>query len=272
MVARLAPMRQAPADGRIMAGAPVQVETVGHVAVLRMTHGKANALDLTLCRAITASLAELASGGGHRAVVLTAGGPIFSAGVDLLRIRDGGPAYVEEFLPVLCEAFLAVFDCPLPVVAAVNGHAIAGGCILVSACDRRVMNAGAGRIGVSELLVGVPFPPAALEILRFAVGTCRLQELTHLAQTYAAAEAAALGLVDEVASGDSVLERAIEVAAALAALPQAALRQTRIQIRRPTLDHIAREAAAEETVRGIWKSPAAQEAIAGYVRRVLHHN
>jgi len=78
--------------------------------------------------------------------------------------------------------------CPILVVAAVNGHAIAGGCILVSACDHRVMNAERGRIGVTELLVGVPFPVTALEILRFAAGTHRLQELIYNGRTYPATE------------------------------------------------------------------------------------
>jgi len=142
----------------------ISVETHGHVAVVQMAHGKANALDTTLCRELTAQLAGLERS-GHRAAVLTAQGPIFSASVDLLRLRDGGPGYLQEFLPALSEASLAVFTCSVPVVAAVNGHAVAGGCILVCACDHRVMNAGHGRIGVSELLVGLPFPVTALEIL-----------------------------------------------------------------------------------------------------------
>ena len=106
------------------------------------------------------------------------------------------PGYLDEFLPALSEAFLAVFDCPVPVIAAVNGHAIAGGCVLACACDHRVMNQGHGRIGVTELLVGVPFPITALEILRFAVGTRRLSELACFGRTYRAAEAVGLGLVD----------------------------------------------------------------------------
>src|SRR4249920_8436 len=159
-----------------------------------MAHGKANTLDTTLCRDLAAQLGELERG-GHRAAVLTGHGPIFSAGADLLRLRDGGPGYLDEFLPALSEAFLAVFDCPVPVVAAVNGHAIAGGCVLACACDYRVMNEGHGRIGVTELLVGVPFPVTALEILRFAAGTRRLSELACFGRTYRAAEAAGLGLV-----------------------------------------------------------------------------
>jgi enoyl-CoA hydratase len=246
----------------------ISVETQGAVAVVQMAHGKANALDTTLCRELAAKLSGL-DRGGHRAVVLTGHGHIFSAGVDLLRLRDGGPGYLEEFLPALSDAFLAVFNCPLPVVAAVNGHAIAGGCILVCACDRRVMNAAGGRIGVTELLVGVPFPATALEILRFAAGTHRLQELTYFGRTYPAAEAIGLGLVDEAVDEGSVLPRAVAIASELAAMPAEALRHTRGQIRGPVLDRIAAQRATDDEVRRIWGSPTAREALEGYVRKTL---
>jgi enoyl-CoA hydratase len=246
----------------------ISVETQGRVAVVQMAHGKANTLDTTLCRDLAAQLGELERG-GHRAAVLTGHGPIFSAGVDLLRLRDGGPGYLDEFLPALIEAFLAVFSCSLPVVAAVNGHAVAGGCILVCACDHRVMSMGHGRIGVTELLVGVPFPVTALEILRFAVGTPRLKELTYFGRTYPATEAVGLGLVDEAVEGSSVLERAVAVAGELAALPSEPLRHTRRQVRGPTLDRISQERATDDLVRRMWDSPAARETVQEYVKRTL---
>lgn len=248
----------------------ISVQTSGAVAVLQMTHGKANALDTALCRELVVQLGQVERA-GHRAVVLTGHGPIFSAGVDLLRLREGGSDYLAGFLPALSEAFLAVFGCPLPVVAAINGHAIAGGCVLACACDHRVMNAGHGRIGVTELLVGVPFPVAALEILRFAVGTPRLAELTCFGRTYPAADALRLGLVDEAVAGESVVDRAVAVAAGFAGLPPEPLRHTRTQIRRPVLAWIARERAADDAlVHQMWDSPAAREAISGYVARTLH--
>jgi enoyl-CoA hydratase len=248
----------------------ISTETRGPVAVLKMTHGKANALDTALCQELAARLGEVA-GGGHRAVVLTGHGGIFSAGVDLLWLRDGGSGYLAGFLPALSEAFLAVFDCPVPVVAAINGHAVAGGCVLASACDHRVMNADHGRIGVTELVVGVPFPVTALEILRFAVGTPRLAGLTGFGRTYPAADALRLGLADEAVPAGSVADRAIEVATGLAALEPGPLRHTRMQIRRPVLDRIsAQRAADDDIVHQMWDSPAARQSITEYVARTLH--
>ena len=143
----------------------LDVEQRSGVTVLRLRHGKVNALDVDLLRAITVAMREAPP---DAAVVITGAGTAFSAGVDLKRIVDGGHSYVREFLPALSAAFMAVFDHPGPVVAAINGHAIAGGCVLAAACDLRLMSRGT--IGLAELSVGVPFPPAAVEILRYAIG------------------------------------------------------------------------------------------------------
>jgi enoyl-CoA hydratase/carnithine racemase len=247
----------------------ISMQTRGSVAVIQVTHGKANALDTALCQELAAQLGQAARA-GHRAVVLTGQGGIFSAGVDLLRVREGGSDYLAGFLPALIEAFLAVFGCPVPVVAAVNGHAIAGGCVIACACDHRVMNADHGRIGITELLVGVPFPVSALEIMRFAVGTHRLAELTCFGRAYPAAEALRLGLIDESVPGESVLDRAVAVASEFGALSPGPLRHTRAQIRRPALDLIAQQLATDDQVLQMWDSPAARQAISDYVTKVLH--
>src|SRR5579883_1731025 len=153
------------------------------IAVVTLKHGKANALDTELCTALATCFDELV-GQTARAVVLTGQGRMFSAGVDLVRATAGGADYLRTFLPALNRLFEAVFFHPKPVVAAINGHAIAGGCVLACCGDRRIMARGAGRIGVTELLVGVPFPALAFEIVRFAVLPHRLSELVLVGATY----------------------------------------------------------------------------------------
>ena len=152
----------------------LDVEQRSGVTVLRLRHGKVNALDVDLLRAITVAMREAPP---DAAVVITGAGNAFSAGVDLKRIVDGGHSYVREFLPLLSAAFMAVFDHPGPVVAAINGHAIAGGCVLAAACDLRLMSRGT--IGLAELSVGVPFPQAAVEILRYAIRQAGLPAGAH---------------------------------------------------------------------------------------------
>src|SRR6185295_7370649 len=119
-----------------------------------------------------------------KAVVITGQGKIFSAGVDLKRLSEGGAPYIRKFLPALHKLYDAVFFHPKPVIAAVNGHAIAGGAVLVACADRRVMAREGGRIGVTELQVGVPFPALAFEVVKFAVPARYLTEFMIGAGTY----------------------------------------------------------------------------------------
>src|SRR5712692_1105698 len=139
----------------------IELTDRGTVTVLKMVHGKANALDLELCEALTSQLDDCRRS-SIGALVLTGTGRMFSAGVDLPRIVDGGPAYVRAFLPSINRMFQTLFSFPKPVVAAINGHAIAGGCVMACAADVRLMAREPGRIGIPELLVGVPFPVVPL--------------------------------------------------------------------------------------------------------------
>src|SRR5436190_8645966 len=111
-----------------------ELTTRGRVAVLQMTHGKANAMDLEFCRALSVQVraCEQSAAG---ALVITGQGRIFSAGVDLPRLLDGGSAYAREFVPAMNHAFQALFAFAKPLVAAVNGHAIAGGCVMTCCAD-----------------------------------------------------------------------------------------------------------------------------------------
>src|SRR5947207_2207164 len=105
-----------------------------------------NALNLELLEALEAALGE-AERSPARAIVLTGQGPAFSAGADLFEVLEQGSDYIDAAGRSLSSCFAALFRFPRPVVAAVNGHAIAGGCILANACDHRVGAAGDYRVG-----------------------------------------------------------------------------------------------------------------------------
>jgi enoyl-CoA hydratase len=247
----------------------IHVEAEGDVAVLRMDHGKANTIDTELCVELVERLDHVERN-GYRAAVLTGTGGIFSAGVDLRRVHDGGAAYIAEFLPALSDAFLAVFGFPKPIIAAVNGHAIAGGAVLAAACDRRVLNAAHGRVGVTELLVGVPFPLSALEILRCVYGERRVAELTYFGRTYEGEEALALGLADELAEPVAVLPGAVALAAQLGAVPPRTFAHTKAQLHQPFHQRIAENRAGDDAyVQELWSAPEASQSIKAYVESVL---
>lgn len=247
----------------------IQHEERGTISLLRLDHGKVSALDTELLSELAERLDEVA-GSGARAVVLTGTGSSFSAGVDLWRVLEGGDSYLREFLPALTDGLSRLFSFPRPVIAAVNGHAIAGGCVLACSCDYRIMSDGSGRIGMPELRAGVPFPNLPLEILRFATSDARLQRLVYLGETYGPHEARDLGLIDEVAAPDVLLERAFQLADRLAAIPAQSFQITKRQLRQPVLDRAAqRDKEIGAAVARAWADPEIHVAIQAYMDAVV---
>jgi enoyl-CoA hydratase len=237
------------------------------VLTLRLAHGKASALDVELLDAL---LRELDGAGEDvRAVILTGTGSIFSAGVDLFRLIKEGADYVRRFLPLLSRVMRTLFAFPRPVVAAANGHAIAGGGVIVLAGDVRLMADGTGKIGVPELLVGVPFPAAALEAVRFAVPPHQVQSLIYTGRTLSAREALAAGVVDEVVAPDALLTRAQELARQLASIPPPVYRMTKQSLRAEALARIDKAVELDQAALDIWCAPQTHNHIREYLRRTL---
>ncbi|MGH9009182.1 MAG: enoyl-CoA hydratase/isomerase family protein [Acidimicrobiia bacterium] len=238
------------------------------VTVVQFDHGSVSALDLEFLLALRAELAELAD--NETALVLTGTGPAFSAGVDLFRILDGGADYVAQFIPALSGAFDDVFAYRRPVVAAINGHAIAGGCVIACCADHRFMADGRGRIGVPELLVGVAFPAIALAAVRYATGDVGVADLVYSGVTLLPAEAQRRGLVDDVVAEAELLDRAVAKAEQLAAIPPATFAHTKRSLRDrywTEIDETGRQRDAE--MLDVWKSPETWAAIAAYVEKTI---
>lgn len=238
----------------------LELEERDDITIVRMAHGKVNALDVELLQAIAKAFGGLEPG---RAVVFTGAGRSFSAGVDLKRITDGGMDYVRAFRPSLSAAVMAVFDHPGPVVAAVNGHAIAGGCVLAAACDRRLMSGGT--IGLTEMRVGVPFPSVPMEVMRHVMGPA-VRRLVWDAELLDPAAAQAAGLVDEVVAPESLLDAAVAAAARLARITPEVFAYTKRQLQGPARDRLASVSQAEDdSSTQMWASAAVQDAINGFM-------
>lgn len=240
------------------------------VAILTMDHGRANALDLEFTAALTVALrAEERSPAGS--AVLTGTGNIFSAGVDLLSLVDGGGEYVTRFLGVLREFIYALLEHPKPLVAAVNGHAIAGGCVMTCGCDHRLMVKGLMRIGVPELLVGVPFPTAAVEAMRLATPAHLLHDTIYSGRTFLPEEALARGLVNDLVEPEELIEQAVGVARRMAEIPGETFRLTKCQLRAHGLEAVRRAEAdgTEADVAAAWASDEVLAVVRRYVDRTL---
>lgn len=238
------------------------------VLTIRMAHGKASALDLDLCNALQRAFEEAASDDSVGAVVLTGTGSIFSAGVDLPKMISAGGNYIQVFVEALDAALRAVFLFPKPVIAAVNGHAIAGGAILTFACDYRLMSGG--RIGVPELLVGVPFPAMALAIVRFAMPRQHLQSMIYFGRTIEAEAAQEMGIIDERLPITDLVGRAHGIAQKLALIPRDAFRLTKRQLREPYLRDAANIAVAStEEIDAMWAAKATHAHIRDYLAKTI---
>ena len=245
----------------------IDISHRGSIRIARLVHGKANAFDIELSQAIVGAVGDFEQA-SDTALVITGQGTMFSAGVDLIRVVDGGADYVRTFLPAMCAAFDAVFACPKPIVAAVNGHAIAGGCILAAAADHRVMARGGGRIGIPELRVGVPFPTSPLEIMRFAA-TRHLQALVYGGATFSPDEALEHDIVDGIADPDGLIDAAVAVAEELAALPPTVFALTKRAVRAPTLERIRAGATHDRAVTDVWAAPETMAHIRDYIARTF---
>jgi enoyl-CoA hydratase len=217
------------------------LDTSDGVTTVRFDNPPVNALDLDLLEVITASMRSV-----EGAVVITGAGRSFSAGVDLRALIDGGADYAERFVTALSEAFLAVLDHPAPVIAAVNGHAIAGGCVLAMCADVRLMSGGT--IGLTELAVGVPFPVAALEICRFAMGISAARAALQ-AKTIDTETALGRGWIDAVVPNDELIPQALAAARELGQYSPAAYAATKRQLHQPTRAAIDAGAKTDANVR-----------------------
>jgi enoyl-CoA hydratase len=242
----------------------IEIRSEGAVRVLTLSSGRVNALDVELLAELTNTVRELASSGAGPLVV-TGAGRVFCAGVDLDPVLQGGADYTDRLVPALSDAFDALFGYPGPTVAAINGAAIAGGCVLACACDRRLISPDA-QIGATEVRVGVPFPVAALEVVRYACGR-HAEEVLLGGGTYRGADAVASGLAHDVVA-EGLLEAAVAEASGLGDIPAEAYRHTKAQLRAPIVARIRQGGDVDDEVRQLWGADQTRQHIAAALERV----
>jgi enoyl-CoA hydratase len=239
-----------------------RIERHGDVAIVHIERPPANAIDLGLVREAPPLLEELAAS-EPGAVVLTGHGRFFSAGADLKAVpsldRDGQREMVEGINRLIA----GWYGFPRPVVCAVNGHAIAGGLILALTGDYRVC-AMDGKFGLTELRVGIPYPAVAMLIVQSELTPATARQLVLRADLVGHQAALELGLVDELVPRERVLERALEVATELSALPASGYGLMKRQLREPTLEAAERAIAdGDDPLLAAWLIDETAEAAAG---------
>ena len=186
----------------------------GHVRVLRLDDGE-NRFNRSSIDAMHAALDEVAAVVGPVALVTVGSGKFFSNGLDLEWLMGDGTADTG-FIADVHRLLLRVLHLDLATVAAVNGHAFAGGAMLATAHDHRIMREDRGYWCLPEVDLGLPLTTEMYTVLEAHLPRATLAEACLTGRRYAAPEALEVGIVQEVASEDALLERAVERAAALA--------------------------------------------------------
>ena len=246
------------------------IEHIDDVAVVTMTSNKVNALDDDFFTDLQAAMAELQSA-PPVPVVLTGIGSCFSAGLNLLDLYEFDRTTLTAFVDRFGETMLAWFSLPRPTVAAVNGHAIAGGCVVALACDLRIAaDSEDVKIGLNEVQVGIPFPSVPFEITRHALAPGRLREVMLTGALYTPEEARTRGLVDEIVDPEGLLQRAVAVARSIAPDSLEAYATIKAHLLGPALARVAesRERIDREFL-DVWFSDAARRQMNEVRQRLL---
>ncbi len=242
--------------------ANVTIESHGPVAVLRLQREPANAIDVEFAQAIECAYSD-AMHLDPRALVITGAGRFFSGGLDLEAVPAYSPEQQRALMLTANRMIAKLYACPVPTVAAVNGHAVAAGLILALSADYRIGPSGDASFGLTEARVGIPFPAGAMVVLNAELAAHHVRYITLRASTFNADEARSRGVFDEVQPADQVMKRALEVACDMASMPADGYRRIKQQLRAAAiveLERINREASDPMLTQ--WISPEAADACA----------
>jgi enoyl-CoA hydratase len=245
----------------------VSIERHDGIAVLRIERPPANAIDLDLCGSMERQL-QGAMDGEPGALVLTGGsGPFFSGGLDLKVVPYYTTEQQRKMILAINRMVARLYSCPVPVVAAVNGHAIAGGLILAMIADYRVGPTGPALFGLTEARAGIAFPAGPMIVLQAEIPPHQVRQITLQARNFGPAEAIERGVLDEIRSPESVLERALEVAVDMATIPAETYRRIKHQVRAAAIARLEQlEATGDDPMLAGWLSSESATAAASILR------
>jgi enoyl-CoA hydratase/carnithine racemase len=235
----------------------VNVRLEGGVAVVVLCRGKVNALDESTIDELEDRFRGLEEDDAVRAVVFSGEGKFFSFGFDIPGFLGHSKPDFSRYLTKFTEFYTYLFTYPKPVVAALNGHAVAGGLMLALACDRRFVAAGAGKLALNEIAFGSSVFAGSVEMLRYAVGNRNAGEILYTGAMFLPEEALHLGLVDEICTGEALSAKAAAAARELGGKSQPAFRSVKGLLRGPVAEEMRRrEGASIKEFVDIWYSEA----------------
>lgn len=181
------------------------------VAVFKLDNGVTNAINLKLVSILVSSLRKAEKNPEINGIILTsANTKFFSIGFDIPNLFKLPKEEFQQFYSSFNDLCLELYNYPKPTLAAINGHAIAGGCILSLCCDYRYITKGRKLMGLNEIKLGVPIPYPAFCILKSLVGSTQTREITFLGEFYSPDSLKQIGLIDRICSEADLLNNSLE--------------------------------------------------------------
>jgi enoyl-CoA hydratase/carnithine racemase len=216
----------------------VKISKESNIATVTLDRGKVNALNEPMVEELTEAFQNLEEDGDTRSVILTGDEKFFSFGFDVPEFLGYPKKDFVKYLEKFANLYTSLFQFPKPVVAALKGHTIAGGCMLATACDYRLMVSGKAKIALNEMTFGSSVFAGSVEMLRFCVGPRNAQSILYSGAMYSAEEAFEMGLVDQVTTEDKSVEAATKLARELAQKDASAFRSIKTLLRKPVVEEM----------------------------------
>jgi enoyl-CoA hydratase/carnithine racemase len=244
-----------------MESIPALFEVRNHVGVVKLNHGPTNAINLDLVDHLAERLGEVRADPQIRGLVLTSSNDkFFSIGFNIPELIELPRDDLKHFYSSFNQLCIDLFTLPKPTIAAITGHAIAGGCIMTLCCDYRFIAQGRKLMGLNEIKLGLPVPYVADCILRNLLEVRHAREIMEVGDFYLPEASSQMGLVDQVLPLEGVITEAGELVETIGSYPEdafAAIKRNRVEgIEKHILDKLEEK---ERIFIRCWYSEAGQK-------------
>jgi enoyl-CoA hydratase/carnithine racemase len=237
----------------------MQTDREGNVAIVRMSNGEKNPIDAEFTSDLGLAFHELRDDDSVRGVVLaSAAERFFAIGLNLPKLLDAGKDEMRAFHRHFLDVCVGIYTYPKPVVAAIDGHATAGGCTIALCADYRVISRGRRLMGLNVTKLGVPVPLPAVLMLNSIVGEANAKRVVDDGELYGPDRLLELGMVDRVVEGSAVAE-AVAMAGRLGEAPGVFAQNKRVRVAKNVERMEAEGGVSEEEFLRCWWSEGAQE-------------
>ena len=234
----------------------IKVNIKDRLAIITLNRGKSNALNREMITELTDMFNNISADQNIGGVMITGQEKFFSAGLDLMELYHYDEAQAKSFWELFLQFAATLVAFKKPLVAAINGHSPAGGCVIALACDARVMAEGKFIIGLNEVPVGIIVPNSIFQAYAFWIGKANATRSLLEGKLFSPEEALAIGLVDELVNADSILTAAERRVRKYMAFESNTWQQSKLSIRKELIEATAADQSETlELVLEQWWSP-----------------